>query len=149
MTQSKSTENAIAGFQQMFELIKNQKASWINYVNLQNQGENFDIIKLLKSAFFMQAIANKQTLIDYYDCIRVKDTDLFLDLDDKFFLLYEYNTSSFDRERLYITNVDTIIFLKNRSNKNGWFLDIYVLTFDRSLLEDTIKPLIVNKGKNV
>lgn len=142
MTQSKSTENAITGFQQMLDLMKNQKASWTNYVNFQNQGEDFDVIRLLTSAFFMQAIANKQELINYRDSIKIDTKKLFSSLENnKAILLYETSDYLYDEtQRLYLIGMDTAFFVKGKSYSERCV--VQVLTFDRALFEGPIKQIL-------
>lgn len=142
MTQSKSTENAITGFQQVLDLMKNQKASWTNYINFQNQGEDFDVIRLLISAFFMQAIANKQELINYRDSIKIDTKKLFSYLENnRAILLYEtLDYLNDETQRLYLIGMDTAFFVKGKSYSERYI--VQVLTFDRDLFEGPIKQML-------
>lgn len=147
---SKSTapnlETAISGFQQMIEVMKTQKASWMNYVNLQNSGD-FDIIKILTSAFFMQAIANKQEFINYRDSVKIDTKKLFSSLEsNRAILLYEtLDLITSDMQRLYLIGADTAFFIRGDSYFEQYNVVrhiVQVLTFDRALFENSIKQML-------
>lgn len=150
---SKSTtpnlETAISGFQQMIEVMKTQKSSWTNYLTVQNSGD-FVPFRILESAFFMQAICNKEHYIKYNDRFSVEIADICSLLDkDKYTLLYEKDLSGY-KEFLYMCGGNTILLIEESLYSDFSNVEVSVLTFDRSLLEDQIKPMLNKfKEKNV
>lgn len=149
---SKSTtpnlETAISGFQQMIEVMKTQKSSWTNYLTVQNSGD-FVPFRILESAFFMQALANKQTLINYHDVIHSSNIyKILAETKDKGTLIYQMK-SNLAAQYLYMIGNETILFIDFKSFYNDPCVT-QVLTFDQALFDDFIKPMLNKlKEKNV
>lgn len=151
-----TAETALAGFQHLFDQMKSQKASWTNFINIQGQTGSFDMIRMLRSAFFMQAMTNQQLFVDYSDCVKINVSSLCKSMDANSGVLiynsqsnnsgvFDYNSQlNIDKpsvEYLYLMGADTAIFLKSKETTMDWS-DIYVLTFNRSLLQGTIKQML-------
>lgn len=137
-------DTAMSGFSQLFEAMKNQSTSWMNYINLQGQNGNFDILRILKSAFFMQALATRQLFLDYSDRTKIdlKELESFLEK-NKSVLVYmaEDNiNTTVTTQRLYLYGTDTVFYI-DKKHRDEWF-DISILTFDPSLLEGSIKKIL-------
>lgn len=137
-----TAETALSGFQQLFDQMKTQQASWTNYINIQ-AGNSFDLIRMLRSAFFMQAMTNKQLFVDYSDCVKINVTSLCSSLEKNTGLLIyssESNINKPSKEYLYLMGTGTAILLKSQISSD--WSDIYVLTFDNSLFEGSIKQML-------
>lgn len=134
--QTKPTvETAFSGFQELFSQMKNQQASWMHYVNIQTQGETFDVARLLQSAFFMQSLANRQTFIDYEDDIQVEYKKVTAAFDKQSLTLVydrESTDSADEQKRLYVLDTSTAIIVEKHNN--DW-TKVRVLTFDRKVLD--------------
>lgn len=145
-TQKQPTADAASMFSQLFENMKGQ-TSWITYINIQGQTGNFDLHRILKSAFFMHALSARQTFTQYTDVIQLKMKDLQkLFEDHKGFLVYSHQEPPFvpgstnnTIEQLFLVGDSTAVVLRKRSYDST---DIYVLTFDQKFLEESIKKIL-------
>ena len=144
-----TTENAAAMFSQLFENMKGQ-TSWMTYINIQGQTGDFDLCRMLKSAFFMHAMATRQMFTQYTDVVNVKLRDLQKSFENhKGFLVYSHQESpesSNPVEQLFLVGESTAVVLRKRSCDAT---DIYVLTFDRKFLEESIKKILNVKETDV
>ena len=135
-------ETAISGFQHVFEQMKNQSASWMHYVNLQSG--DFDMIKALRSAFFMQALHSKQLFVEYTSNVKLSSISLkdFRGIlqKNKALCIYEYLTGL--SECIYILGENTIIHLKIGDDTYQNVIHVHVLTFDKNLLDSSIKQML-------
>lgn len=143
-----TTENAAAMFSQLFENMKGQ-TSWITYINIQGQTGDFDLRRMLKSAFFMHAMATRQMFTHYTDVVNIRLENLQKSLEEhKGFLVYSAQESSEQDaiEQLFLVGDATAVILRKRSYDAT---DIYVLTFDRKFLEESIKKILNVKETDV
>lgn len=138
------TRDAVSMFSQLVENMKSQ-TSWITYINIQNQTGDFDLQRILKSAFFMYAMATRQMFTQYTDVVEIKLEVLQKSLEDyKGSLVYVRQEacmpdSNSTIEQLFLMGDFTVVVLRKRSYD---LTDIYVLTFDRKLLEELIKKIL-------
>lgn len=148
-----TTENAAAMFSQLFENMKGQ-TSWVTYINIQGQTGDFNLCRMLKSAFFMHAMATRQMFTHYTDVVNIKLGDLQKSLEDhKGFLVYAHQEAPYTPEsanaaveQLFLVGESTAVVLRKRSYDAT---DIYVLTFDRKFLEESIKKILNVKETDV
>lgn len=131
--------NPLAGFQELFEKMKKQPVSWVNYINVQGQGGNFDLFKILKSAFIMQAIANRQLLLEFSVLSRMSEAEFqtFFEKENAI-LIYDLRSEDHkDSQQLFLLGDKTVLFLKKE--KLGW-TSVCVLTFDQ-VFEKSFKQM--------
>lgn len=139
---NKNINSAVAGFAGLIEQVKSQQGLWTNHVNSLARLDSKNICEVIRAAFFAQALANSQSVCNFFGEKIVVDISEFNDKFKEMKQVYQqidYNNKL--NLSVYLMETNVVLILDWDCNLVRW--NIFSLLEAQS---KEIKNLLQNLG---